>query len=127
MEKVKGLEKLKKAELIDIILRKDDVERAKNAQLDEFSTKLSASEQLIAELKTNSDKFKRSTDDAKRRNSELLSNIAMLKKTRDELIGRLNDYEHQISELKDKAKTGKVFGVIGCIMFILAIIAVIIF
>jgi len=123
----KGLQKLKKAELIDIILRKDDVERAKNAQLDEFSTKLSASEQLIAELKTSSDKFKRSTDDAKHRNSELLSNIAMLKKTRDELIARLNDYEHQISELKDKAKTGKVFGVIGGIMFILAIIAVIVF
>lgn len=127
MEKVKGLEKLKKAELIDIILRKDDVERAKNAQLDEFGTKLSASEQLIAELKTSTAKFKKSTDDAKHRNNELLSNIAMLKKTRDELIGRLNDYEKQIADLKDKAKTGKVYGIIGCIMFILAIVAVIIF
>lgn len=134
MEKVKGLEKLKKADLIDIILRKDNVDKSKNVQIDELGVKLSASEKLIEELKTNSEKFKNEKDGINRRLAEANTTIKSLRRDRDALIGKNVKLENQVCELtdeimtlKDKAKTGKVFGIIGCIMFVLALISLIIF
>lgn len=134
MEKVKGLEKLKKAELIDIILRKDDVDKSKNAKLDELGTKLSASEKLIEELRTNSEKFKNEKDGINRRLAEANTTIKSLRRDRDALIGKNVKLENQICELtdeittiKDKGKVNKVFGIVGCIMLAVAIAIVLIF
>ena len=131
---MKGLEKLKKVELIDIILRKDDVDKSKTTQIDELGVKLSASEKLIEELKTNTEKFKNEKDGINRRLAEANTTIKSLKCNRDALIGKNVKLENKICELtdeimtlKDKAKTGKVFGIIGAIMFILAIISLIVF
>lgn len=131
---MKGLEKLKKVELIDIILRKDDVDKTKTTQIDELGVKLSASEKLIEELKTNSEKFKNEKDGINRRLAEANTTIKSLRRDRDALIGKNVKLENQVSELtdeimtlKDKAKTGKVFGIIGCIMFVLALISLIVF
>lgn len=134
MEKVKGLKKLKKDDLIDIILRKDDVEKSKNAQIDELGTKLSASEKLIEELKTNSEKFKNEKDGINRRLAEANTTIKSLRRDRDALIGKNVKFENQICELteeittiKDKGKVNKVFGIAGCIMLAVAIAIVLIF
>lgn len=134
MEKVKGLEKLKKAELIDIILRKDDVDKAKNVRIDELGTKLSASEKLIEELRTKSDKLKTDKDNTNRRLSESNSIIASLKRDRDSLINKtvkqaecIEDLKGEIAELKDKGKVGKAVGIVGCVLLAVAIAVVLIF
>ena len=131
---MKGLEKLKKAELIDIILRKDDVDKSKNAQIDELGTKLSASEKLIEELRSSSNKFKTEKDDAKHRISELNTTIISLKRDRDALIGKNLKLENKVCELtdeittlKDKGKVNKVFGIAGCILAVVAIAILLIF
>lgn len=131
---MKGLEKLKKAELIDIILRKDDVEKSKNVVIDELGTKLSASEQIIQELKTNSEKFKNEKDGVNRKLAEANTTIKSLRRDRDMLIGKNVKYENQICELtdeittlKDKGKVNKVFGIVGCIMLAVALAIVLIF
>lgn len=131
---MKGLEKLKKAELIDIILRKDDVDKSKNAQIDELGTKLSASEKLIEELRTNSEKFKNEKDGVNRKLAEANTTIKSLRRDRDLLIGKTVKLENQICELtdeittvKDKGKVNKVFGIVGCIMLAVAIAIVLIF
>lgn len=134
MEKVKGLEKLKKVDLIDIILRKDDVEKSKNVVIDELGTKLSASEKLIEELKTNSEKFKNEKDGVNRKLAEANTTIKSLRRDRDMLIGKNVKYENQICELtdeittlRDKGKVNKVFGIVGCIMLAVALAIVLIF
>lgn len=126
---MKGLEKLKKVELIDIILRKDDVDKAKNAQIDELGTKLSASEKLIEELRNKSDKFKNEKDGANRRMSELNTTINSLKRDRDALIGKnlklaesVTELSKEIDALRDKGRANKVFGIIGCVMLAVAVI-----
>lgn len=131
---MKGLEKLKKAELIDIILRKDDVDKSKNAQIDELGNELSAYQRVIEELKTNSEKFKNEKDGINRRLAEANTTIKSLRRDRDALIGRSMKLDEQVRELtdeittlKDKTKAGKVFGIIGCILFILAVISLIVF
>lgn len=131
---MKGLEKLKKVELIDIILRKDDVDKSKTAQIDELGVKLSASEKLIEELKNNTEKFKNEKDGINRRLAEANTTIKGLRSNRGALINKNIKLENEVRKLtdeimtlKDKAKAGKVFGIIGCIMFILAIISLIVF
>ena len=130
MEKVKGLEKLKKADLIDIILRKDNVDKSKNVQIDELGVKLSASEKLIEELRTNSEKFKNEKDGINRRLAEANTTIKSLRRDRDALIGKNVKLENQVCELtdevmtlKDKAKTGKVFGMCAGFLFLKHIIS----
>lgn len=134
MEKMKGLEKLKKAELIDIILRKDEVDKTKNVRIDELGTKLSASEKLIEELKTKSDKLKTDKDNTNRKLSELNSIIASLKRDRDSLINKtvkqtkaIEELESKIAELKDKGKVGRAVGIAGCVLLAVAIAVVLIF
>lgn len=134
MEKVKGLEKLKKADLIDIILRKDDVEKSKNLTIDALDTKLNASEKLIEELKTNSEKFKNEKDGVNRRLAEANTTIKSLRRDRDALIGKNMKLENQVHELtdeittlKDKGKVGKVMGIAGCVLITVAIAIVLIF
>lgn len=131
---MKGLEKLKKAELIDIILRKDDVDKSKNAQIDELGTKLSASEKLIEELRTNSVKFKNEKDGVNRRLAEANTTIKSLRNDRDSLIGKTMKLENKVCELndeltalKDKGKVNKVFGIVGCILAVVAIAILLIF
>lgn len=131
---MKGLEKLKKVELIDIILRKDDVEKSKNVVIDELGTKLSASEKLIEELKTNSEKFKNEKDGVNRKLAEANTTIKSLRRDKDMLIGKNVKYENQICELtdelttlKDKGKVNKVFGIVGCILAVVAITVLLIF
>ena len=131
---MKGLEKLKKAELINIILRKDDVDKSKNAQIDELGTKLSASEQLIEELRTNSVKFKNEKDGVNRRLAEANTTIKSLIHDRDALIGKSMKLENKVCELtdeiitlKDKGKVNKVFGIAGCILAVVAIAILLIF
>lgn len=133
MEKIKGLEKLKKAELVDIILRKDDVDKAKNARLDELGTKLSASEKLIEELRSKSDKFKNEKDGINRRLSEANTTINSLKRDRDSLIGKtikqqalIEELESKLANIKDKGKLNKAFGVIGCILIAVSVILMLI-
>lgn len=133
MEKIKGLEKLKKAELVDIILRKDDVDKAKNARLDELGTKLSASEKLIEELRSKSDKFKNEKDGINRKLSESNTTIISLKRDRDSLIGKtvkqqalIEELESKVANLKDKGKLNKAFGVIGCILIAVSVILMLI-
>lgn len=134
MEKVKGLEKLKKVDLIDIILRKDDVEKSKNVVIDELGTKLSASEKLIEELKTNSEKFKNEKDGVNRRLAEANTTIKSLRVDRDILINKGVKLEDTVKELqeelktaKDKGKVHKVFGIVGCVLAMLAIIVSLLF
>ena len=134
MEKVKGLEKLKKVDLIDIILRKDDVEKSKNVVIDELGTKLSASEKLIEELKTNSEKFKNEKDGINRRLAEANTTIKSLRRDRDLLIGKNVKFENQVRELtdeittlKDKGKVNKVIGIAGCVLITVAIAILLIF
>ena len=131
---MKGLEKLKKVELIDIILRKDEVEKSKNAQIDELGTKLSASEQLIEELKINSEKFKNEKDGVNRRLAEANTTIKSLRRDRDTLIGKNVKLEQQVCDLtdeiitlKDKGKVNKVFGIAGCFLVAVAVAIVLIF
>lgn len=130
---MKGLEKLKKAELIDIILRKDDVDKAKNVRIDELGTKLSASEKLIEELRNKSDKFKNEKDGANRRMSELNTTINSLRRDRDSLIGKnikltenVAELSKEIDDIRDKGKASKVFGIIGCVMLAVAVIILLI-
>lgn len=131
---MKGLEKLKKVELIDIILRKDEVEKSKNAQIDELSTELSASEKLIAELHTNTEKFKNEKDGVNRRLAEANTTIKSLRRDRDTLIGKNVKLEQQVCDLtdeiitlKDKGKVNKVFGIAGCFLVAVAVAIVLIF
>lgn len=131
---MKGLEKLKKVELIDIILRKDDVEKSKNVQIDELGTKLSASEKLIEELKTNTEKFKNEKDGVNRRLAEANTTIKSLRRDRDTLIGKNVKLEQQVCDLtdeiitlKDKGKVNKVFGIAGCFLVAVAVAIVLIF
>ena len=126
---MKGLEKLKKADLIDIILRKDDVEKSKNVVIDELGTKLSASEKLIEELKTKSDKFKNEKDGVNRKLAEANTTIHSLKSNRDSLINKnlkleakIAELNNTVDELKNKGKANKVFGIIGCILIAVSII-----
>ena len=131
---MKGLEKLKKVELIDIILRKDEVEKSKNAQIDVLGTKLSASEKLIDELKTNSEKFKNEKDGVNRRLAEANTTIKSLRRDRDTLIGKNVKLENQVIELtdeittlRDKGKVNKVFGIAGCFLVAVAVAILLIF
>lgn len=131
---MKGLEKLKKVELIDIILRKDEVEKSKNAQIDVLDTKLSASEKLIDELKTNSEKFKNEKDGVNRRLAEANTTIKSLRRDRDTLIGKNVKLENQVIELtdeittlRDKGKVNKVFGIAGCFLVAVAVAILLIF
>ena len=131
---MKGLEKLKKVELIDIILRKDEVEKSKNAQIDELGTKLSASEQLIEELKINSEKYKNEKDGVNRRLAEANTTIKSLRRDRDTLIGKNVKLEQQVCDLtdeiitlKDKGKVNKVFGIAGCFLVAVAVAILLIF
>lgn len=130
----KGLQKMKKADLIDIILRKDDVDRKKNVKLDELGTKLSASEKLIEELKTNSEKFKNEKDGVNRRLAEANTTIKSLRRDRAALIGKTVKLENQVCELtdeietlKDKGKVGKVMGIAGCVLITVAVAILLIF
>ena len=131
---MKGLEKLKKVELIDIILRKDEVEKSKNLEINALDTKLSASEKLIDELRTNSEKFKNEKDGVNRRLAEANTTIKSLRRDRDTLIGKNVKLENQIIELndeittlKDKGKVNKVFGIAGCFLVAVAVAIVLIF
>lgn len=131
---MKGLEKLKKVELIDIILRKDEVEKSKNAQIDALDTKLSASEKLIEELHTNTEKFKNEKDGVNRRLAEANTTIKSLRRDRDTLIGKNVKLEQQVCDLtdeiitlKDKGKVNKVFGIAGCFLVAVAVAIVLIF
>lgn len=131
---MKGLEKLKKAELIDIILRKDDVDKSKNVKIDELGTKLSASEKLIEELKTNTLKFKNEKDGINRKLAEANITIHSLKSNRDSLINKnlklettIAELNNTIDKLKDKGKVGKVMGIAGCVLITVAIAIVLIF
>ena len=131
---MKGLEKLKKVELIDIILRKDEVEKSKNLEINALDTKLSASEKLIDELRTNSEKFKNEKDGVNRRLAEANTTVKSLRRDRDTLIGKNVKLENQIIELndeittlKDKGKVNKVFGIAGCFLVAVAVAIVLIF
>lgn len=130
----KGLQKMKKADLIDIILRKDDVDRKKNAKLDELDTKLSASEKLIEELKNNTLKFKNEKDGVNRKLSEANTTINSLKRDRDSLINKnirltdsLKEAQEEIETLKDKGKVGIAMGIAGCVLIAVAVAIVLIF
>lgn len=131
---MKGLEKLKKADLIDIILRKDDVDKSKNVKIDELGTKLSASEKLIEELKTKSDKFKNEKDGINRKLAEANTTIHSLKNNRDSLINKnlkleakIAELNNTVDELKDKGKVNKVIGIAGCVLIMVAIAILLIF
>lgn len=128
------LEKLKKVELIDIILRKDEVEKSKNLEINALDTKLSASEKLIDELKTNSEKFKNEKDGVNRRLAEANTTIKSLRRDRDILIGKNVKLEQQVCNLtneiinlKDKGKVNKVFGIAGCFLVAVAVAILLIF
>lgn len=130
----KGLQKMKKADLIDIILRKDDVDRKKNVRIDELGTKLSASEKLIEELKSNNLKFKSEKDGVNRKLSEANTTISSLKRDRDSLINRnirltnsLKEAQEEIETLKDKGKVDKVMGIAGCVLLAVAVAILLIF
>lgn len=134
MEQLKGLQKLKKADLIDIILRKDDVEKSKNLTIDALDTKLNASEKLIEELKNNSEKFKNEKDGINRRLAEANTTIKSLRRDRDILIGKNVKFENQVRELtdeittlKDKGKVGIAMGIAGCVLITVAVAIVLIF
>lgn len=115
-KKQTGLMKQTKAQLIDIILRKDDVEKLKQAEIDALTDELTEKDNRINGLISDCEGMQRALDDA-------ASDLASANEHIKSLSDRYRIAEETIANLKKNSKSSKPVAIAYTIVVISVIFA----